>query len=388
MSVFKIIFYALINLFVIFPPYSLANKSEATCAITCRQEGGRLGDDVYAYVFAKWLSYKYDIHFYATPFNNSDAFAINTTDSLLSEEIKNTFTNIINIQNEDELIQSLRTCTKPTLFTIGFGTGPDYASFLVENFQWPDLYTNMFYRITKHHAFAAYLKKSLVINDDLVSNKICLPQDKITVAVHIRKGSGNDLDLRSIQYNDECEQIINHKIRREGPLRGSDTIWPLKFPPEQYYVDQIIKLSNLLSNVPLFVYVFTDDKDPNKIVKRLKKRVTLPNITFSCRQGDVSNVHCNQKALMEDIWNMAQFDCLIKTQSSLSMISQLIGNTKIIIYPRDSKTRAEPALNQLMLTITDVSIIFYNQHTKFSKFLPFNSVTDEHKKIVPLVFKG
>ncbi len=353
-------------------------------AITNRQEAGRLGDNVYSYCLAKWFAYKYNIPFCATEFKQSDFFSIDKVDQSLNTDFKSTFTNVIDIKTEDELIEHLKNDKASTLFIVGMGTGSHFASTLVETLSWPGIYTNIFFYAIEHPSFGSELKKALTINKQVTETP--LPSDKITVAVHVRKGSGGDGALSSVQYQDEWDRIIAQKISNPTFPRGADMFCPLRFPTEQFYVDQIIKLSNLLNNCPLFVYIFTDDKNPKQIIERFKKKIGRSNITFACRKDDTYDVDSNKQSLFEDIHAMSHFDCLIKPESGFALIAQLIGNHKIIIYPQDSATLIEPPLNQAYLLIDNVSIIFRDHNTNSAKFFSFNEITEEHKKHVLQLF--
>jgi len=148
-----------------------------------------------------------------------------------------------------------------------------------------------------------------------------LPQDKISVAVHVRKGGGFDQSLSSIQYYPS--NMISRKFY-------ADEKWPIKFLPEQYYVNQIKRISKLFDDASLFVYIFTDDRCPLRLVKRIEKAVNKCNITFSCRNcGNTHNTH-----VVEDFYNMARFDCLIRSGSHFALASQLLGNHQVVIYPK------------------------------------------------------
>jgi hypothetical protein len=348
------------------------------------QQGSRLGDEILSYSIAKWLSYKYNIPFYFTPFKFSDAFSIDKVDIYLDQGIKNTFANVIEIQTEDELIRYLKTGATATLFSVSYATGVHYPSQLVEGLNWPTMYTNMYFYAKEHSLFGSELKRALTISAQI--REIKLPHDKITVAVHVRKGSGDDTQLTSVQYLDEWNQILSNNIRKPTLLQGTDMWCPRKLPPEQFYVDQIIKLSNLLNHQPLLVYIFTDDKHPDQIVERFKKRIPLPNISFDYGHNDASNLHAEENSIIDDIYNMSRFDCLIKPESGFDLIAQFIGAHKIIIYPQDSIIRIEQSLNQAMICIQNVSIIFHNPETNTTKYFNFNAITDEHRKQISQLF--
>jgi len=144
---------------------------------------------------------------------------------------------------------------------------------------------------------------------------IDLPKDKITVAVHVRRGGGYDKPLIYIDKKGKKKQ------RR-----------PLKFPPDEYYINQIKSLSSFFNNVPIHVHVFTDDQDPVKITNRYEKCINLSNITYSCRK--TGNHH--DKNIFDDLFNMAhKFDCLIRPSSNFSIIAHLLGDHRVVISPME-----------------------------------------------------
>ncbi len=356
------------------PQFAITSKSGS---------GGRLGDDVHMYTVAKWFAYKYNIPFYATPFKHSDIMALDKVDTCLTQAIEKTFKQIIDIESEDELIKHLKTCSTATLFLVNFKTGVHFSSKLVSNSSWPDGYLNMYAHSREHAEFCTRLKKALTPIHQI--NPIVLPKDKVSVAVHIRKGSGDDAAPASIQYLDEWKHVISHEIYNPNDFPSFDRNTSFRFPPEQFYVDQLLKLSVMLNHCPLYVYIFTDDKDPDQLVQRLKKRVLAPNITFHCRQKkqDLAN---NKNVIMQDLCDMAQFDCLIRPESGFSAAAQLIGNHKLVVYPQAVQWVVEKSLHQAMLHIDNSSGIFCDPHTHVVDYIHFDEITQQHREKAVLLF--
>ena len=83
------------------------------------------------------------------------------------------------------------------------------------------------------------------------------PDNIISVAVHVRTSD-------AFAYDTQFE------IKNQG----------LRFPPEQFYIDQICNLSRLLRDIPLYIFVFTDDLDPEALTDRLKHGCNKKNILF------------------------------------------------------------------------------------------------------------
>lgn len=345
--------------------------------------GGRLGDEIQMYATAKWFAYKYNIPFYATPFRDSEALALAKVDQELSLAFKSTFDQIVTITNESELIGYLRTSNVATLFEVDARAHAHFSSQLVLNSSWPDGYLNMYAHSRENPAFCSELKKVLMPTNRI--NTISLPKDRISVAVHVRKGSGDDAGLMSVQYLDEWEYITSHGVYNFNYFSGIDRFNPFRFPPEQFYVDQLLKLSALFNHCPLYVYIFTDDKDPNQLVQRLRRRVPLSNIILSCRQN-AQNAADNKNCVMQDLYDMAQFDCLIKPESGFSAAAQLIGNHKIIIYPQAIRWFTVSNIRQSMLFIDATAGIFYNPRTDSVEYVHFDEITAGYKEQAARLF--
>ncbi len=149
-----------------------------------------------------------------------------------------------------------------------------------------------------------------------------IPEDMISVAIHVR--TGGTFEKTSLQQSNP--QQSNTKLQKN---LGVDRVYPTRFPPEKYYIEQLKYIADILKQ-PLFVHIFTDDTDPLAMVARFKSQLSSKYpITFSCRTK--KNGH--NLNVLYDLFNMACFDCLIRPASSFSKIAQLLGDHRIIIYP-------------------------------------------------------
>lgn len=276
-------------------------------AVTYFWGGGRFGDKIISYTTAKLVSDKHNIPLLLKPFNYSEMLRLGKEERKLSKDIIKQFKKgILPVKNEKDIIAHKKDNvifeTRGTRFVIN-------GSASVE-------------KMVEHISQNKKLMKTIkyMLQPVVPLPEIELPEDKITVAVHIRKGGGYDPALHSLQFYSRRELY-------------ADKRWPLKFPPEQYYVDQIKRISSLLNDQPLFLYIFTDDRNPPKLVERIKKAVNKDNITFSCRgKGNAHDAH-----VIEDFYNISRFDCFIRSGSHFGVASQLLGNHKIVIYPKNFK---------------------------------------------------
>lgn len=142
----------------------------------------------------------------------------------------------------------------------------------------------------------------------LLHEQIEIPTNRLTIALHIRRGGGYLTD-----------QVLIHT-----------QLW--QFPPDQFYLEQIRTIYNLTKK-PLFAYIFTDDPHPAKIAQTFSKALSDIDIMFDYRK--TKNHHALN--VVEDFFGMLKFDCLIRPYSHFSMWAERLGNYKIIIYPHMSK---------------------------------------------------
>ena len=153
------------------------------------------------------------------------------------------------------------------------------------------------------------------------------------MAVHVRKGTGYDQPLLSYQcFDNSTGRVVNNPCVCEAHKDYFvDKAYPVKFPPDQFYINHIKWLSEYYDNKSLYVHIFTDDPFPKVLRDQYEAAVNRQNIVWGCRENN--NAH--DQNVLQDLFDMAQFDCLIRSGSNFPQIAQLIGNHKMVIYPRD-----------------------------------------------------
>lgn len=305
---------------------SLQSQNSAVTILDHVDWGGRLGDKLIMYVKAKWVAHKRNLPFYFKPFPHSDLFALHNLEKRFSSAINKQYGSKRTLK---DIFTPLEQCIQPndnTLYIIHYYFHePAWGSIQrqydsQEIMTWPGVFSDT--------GFKEELRKMIKPRDQIAI--VHPPKDRISVALHVRKGGGFDHPLFSRQIYD-----INNldPIETTPTATYADKYWPLKFLPDQYYLDQLIRLSEMLHDQPLYVYLFTDDENPKALMERYKQYLNKDNITFDCRE----NRNHHSLNLLEDIFSIAQFDCLIRNGSNFPQISQLIGSHKIVIYPLSSK---------------------------------------------------
>lgn len=290
--------------------------------ITYEVPPGRLGDCIMAYCKAKWLSHKYHLELLYKPFQYSDRFLLSTTEKCFSEGALEQCHYRRRIQRWQEATQSLHNTFLTTTISTRIDTCLYRESFRGKSFDSHGrfLYADtIFEKIVMYPSFGVDLKTMLTPLAPVT--KIDLPVGYISVGIHIRKGGDYDGELQSQQLLDD-EPIVHKK--RDTP----DRVHPLKFPTTQYYIDRLVELSEILDDKPLYVYICTDDQDPEKLMRVIRERVHKANITYRCSLRNDTD-----KAMLDDIYSLAECDCLIRSCSHFAGVAQLLGNHTIIIRP-------------------------------------------------------
>lgn len=300
--------------------------SDARSAITYDTSSiVRLGDDIVIYAKAKWLALKNDLDLYYRPFAESHKIALDVVEKKYHPDIgrKFNFSKRVNFEHDIADKQS-----QPTLYTSHLLTYIPSISNNSLSHSSPPGDTNIndiCEAALVDPEFGAHMKK--ILQPTISLPTLNLPSDKITVALHVRKPSRWDKSLISEQFYQK-EGLIPTAPPKNPHF--SDVYHPFKFPPLQFYVDQLILLSSLLDDAPMYIFIFTDDNNPMHLQALFEEKCNKSNITFDCRKDE----NRWDRNIIEDMWELSQFDCLIRSWSHFSSTAQMLGNHKIIIYPR------------------------------------------------------
>lgn len=278
-----------LSLLLFLYPYLTAFTAECSYAgksyITWEPNGGRFGDNLLSYSRAKWLSYKFNIPVLYLPFKYSDQLMIHEQEAIYTLELAYEFDHIIRIPDKKKY-QLLP--NNNTLYISHWG-----ADVTID---WFD------------QTFIEDLKKNIYPRTPV--QKVAIPENCISIAAHVRNGGGFSADTQ--QEKERC---------------------PLRFVPDQFFIDQIARISEMFPEQSLYVYIFTDHTDPKQLKKKFKAALNNPYITFGYREQD--NAH--NANVLEDFFSMMDFDCLIRPGSHFSRFVQRLGNNKVVIYPESVK---------------------------------------------------
>lgn len=277
----------------------LCNGVAATMrqAVTYDQSPGRFGDNLLSYIHAKWISYKHNIPLLYKPFVYSDCLALHNIEQWYTNELRSTFGHVVGLGKKRGVE---RTDPPSTLYYVPYfpeskyelKNGVSFSGSAWDSFEvdWSD------------EGFIEELRSVIAPIQQVA--RMYLPAERITVALHMRKGGTHDTPETLLAF-------------------------PLKFLPDEFYIEQIRCLYGLLGESPLYVHLFTDDHDPGAIVKKFKRQLESLDITWGCRERENSET----SNVIEDFFTLAQFECLIHSESNFSLIMNKMGNYMVTIYP-------------------------------------------------------
>jgi len=283
----------LISACLLLPLFSEAKESVAG-AITQEVQGQSFGRNMLAYIHAKWQAHVNEIPFLLRPFPYANQMELYKEETKLGTR---RFSKNKTIRDENEIIYMN---PERILYTIPYF--PEVDPEMVKVFPPPPYFTVLW----EDKKFAKEIRKMCKPTSD--RHAISLPKGRISIALHVRTGLPGESQ----------EKIAAN---------------PTHFPPNSYYIAQLHKLNEIFKESPLYVYVFTDHKYPEKVTKALERELNLTNVIFDSREG-LNNTRAH---VVEDFYNMTRFHCLVRPESNLSLVAELLGNHSIVIKPNGRK---------------------------------------------------
>lgn len=279
----------------------LANPYK-NCFVTYTKSGGRFGDNLVAYLHAKWISYRYNIPLLLEPFEYSDELVLSEKELLYSP----LFVKRANVKevifDKLSLLENLR--YKKFLLRI-----PYFPETLYEFLFRTSLSKNQelpFFLVDWEDTTFRELVRSLIAPKHPLK-LITPPKGFLSVALHIRTGKG---------YDDPKAHLHD----------------PRKFCPLSYFQQELCWIVNKAGNVPIYAFVFTDDPDPFSFVTELQE--ALPQncqVVIETYKED----ELEQRGVLEDFFSLFSFDCLIRSESNFSLIPSRLHDFLLDISPKD-----------------------------------------------------
>jgi glycosyltransferase involved in cell wall biosynthesis len=265
----------------------------------------RLGDHLICYLHAKWISYKYNIPLLYKPFPHSDKFLLDDLECRYFFNEREQQISVVEVYGRFQKKNFLKALRKDIVFTVpyfpeSYGEREAYRN--NKGFHWPNFAVDW-----KDEKFRGLVTEMLKPKKPL--KLLDFPNDKLSVAIHVRTGGGFD-----------HEDL------------GEDILFTGKLPPKKFYLDALEALQKLLPDQELYFYIFTDDSHPEKLASWIEDHLkNLRTAPFTVGYRILENKH--DLNILEDMFSMLQFDCLIRPESNFSIIPSLLKDYKILIHP-------------------------------------------------------
>ncbi len=305
-------------------------------SVTFLKSGGRFGDNLIAFSHALYFAHKNNFDLLYDPFPYADQLVLDNVLKKYRKGAERQFDRIFKYAGGSaELSENCKTSGSYDLFVIPYFPeapsecrNPNPYQFPVD---WED------------PAFKELLR-SLIKPKEALS--LVKPRmDKISVAVHARLGGGFD------HFASEKEE----RIKR------------YKIPYQEYYIEQIKRLSELLGHAPLYVFLFTDDQNPAAVASHFAEELNIPTIEFDYRRTE--NRH--NMNVLEDFFSMTQFDCLIRSESNYSIMAEKLGDFSIIISVDDPLPGSK--IHQGIVTLRKPLTMIGNETIQMHQSLIYNT---------------
>ena len=258
------------------------NSKIGPSAITWKPNGGRLGDNFTSYAKAKYAARMFDLPLLYIPFPYSDELMLHHNEEIYTKEKHQQFRRTVQFFKDLDHYKISK--NNNTLYMCRWKTN------IVIDWSDRDFLQEMKKNISPCHAI----------------EKVVIPDEMISVAVHVRNGGTFAADTQ--QEKERC---------------------PLRFVPEEFFIEQVDRIASMFPEDNLYVYIFTDHPDPKQLVNKFQLALHNPRITFDCRRE--GNSH--KANVLEDFFSMMEFDCLIRPGSHFTRFVERLGNNTLVIYP-------------------------------------------------------
>ena len=267
--------------------------------------GGRFGDNLKAYGHARWIAFTHNWDFYYREFEYSDKLAMHTIHK--HRFVEPCEKNFVGIEYESE-IPADESIAEGTLFmTLGF------IGFAPKN------------RIDYNNPeFLALMKEEIRALEPI--NKVVLPKDMLSVAVHVRRGGGWD---RPLYQEDTLVTGIGPEPSAAYNGRCVDQDYPTRFAPDTFFIDQLRYVLDVYPEKKIYAHIFTDDPSPHLIAQKYERILNNPRLKLGYRMAE--NSHALN--VLDDFFSMAEFEVLIRPSSCFSRMAGHLGRPKLEIWP-------------------------------------------------------
>ncbi len=264
--------------------------------VTYNFSGGRFGDNLLAYLHAKWFSFEHQIPLLYRPFCYSSGLKLD------DEEIPYASSFSFRYRTSIEKWPFAPSFLPSIIYVCPYFPYNLREDFSIEDAHKPTPYTVSFPIDWENPEFRRSVQNLIQPKSPL--ELTTPPRELISIAIHIREGGGYDDDY----------------TRRWAPF---------KLPPLEFYIEGLQTILDLLPGKTPYCYLFTDAQSPEVLAQKIRDALPGYSFTIDYRQtsnGPTSNV-------LEDFFSLFEFDILIHPLSNYSLVPALIHDYAITFRP-------------------------------------------------------
>ncbi len=286
------------------------NLNANPAAVTYDFTGGRFGDNLIAYLHAKWLSYHYQIPLLYKPFPYSTELVMDEKE-IHYDAARHPYLRHMQYSGQNLFHELHHDCVFIAKYFPEVESEKKYPYYYVFPVDW------------KNQNFRKIAKEMISTKKELALTYP--PQDMLGVALHIRQGGGYD--------------------SHDAGFRD-----PLKFPPITFYIESLKIILDLFKDKSIYCHVFTDALQPGELVNQIQQALPYAPIIFNYREKD--NRHWAN--VLEDFHSLFNFDILIRGESNYSIVPSLLHDYAVFCYPKNfSKHDGRVTIDQIQVEIND-----------------------------------
>lgn len=284
--------------------YVQAFDPNESSAVTFEPGRGRFGDQLISYLHASWVSHKTGFPIILQDFMYMDEMKLSDMHEKLSNRLYRRFKFHLKVYTNQQISFPIN---PGGLYIVPYHS--DFRHEAANNVTLEKRHYGYLVVDWTDQEFLEKVRTAVAPKREMPT--LDLPDNRVTVAMHVRRGGG---------YDD-----------RNG--FNPTMAMPLKFPTDAFYLDAVRKISALTGGKPLYVHIFSDAAYPVVIAKKYEKELSDLDVMFGAREFD--NAH--DKNVLEDFYAMQQFDCLIYPESNYSYIPSRIWDYQIRISPNEAE---------------------------------------------------
>ena len=265
--------------------------------VTYTFSGGRFGDNLLAYLHAKWFSFEHQIPLLYQPFRYS------TNLKLHDEELHYSSYSFSFRYRTPVWRWPLNLSSLPTvIYVCPYFPHDPREDCSIEDVNKPTAWPS-FPIDWENREFRA-------LAQEMISLKIPLklttpPEGCISVAMHIREGGEYD--------NDNTKQNV-----------------VMKLPPIDFYIQGLQEILALFPGRAVYCYLFTDARFPAGLAERIQSAFPYEEaLTIDYRRS----INGPEHNVLEDFFSLFEFDVLIHPLSNYSLIPALLHDYAVTFCP-------------------------------------------------------